>query len=360
MDGRFPILRFLVGLAVLLLLGGCATGASPTPAPPTPTPVSAVQTPVPGATAAETPTPTTATPAPTGSAVAATTDVSYESTDPLLWPGKLDVYAPVKAGSWPVVVMFPGSGLSKDFLAGFARGVAELGFVAFVADWGHSAQATGVVPNYQELVADTAQGACAVAFAQSNATQYGGDPATIILFGHSAGANEATMIAFLRPAPTAGCLGGTEVGPIHALVTWEGDFLLADPVWNSTLAADPRPVDAITPWKYLAGQKDLKVVMLVSDDPGANMATPLSDAKAADAFFKVRDPSGDLRTRLEAMGALADGSVSVTDEQELLLAALKAQGNPVSLDVMPGSSHTYLSDAGRKVFLAAFGKAVSD
>jgi hypothetical protein len=36
---------------------------------------------------------------------------------------------------------------------------------------------------------------------------------------------------------------------------------------------------------------------------------------------------------------------------------LKAQGNPVTLDVMPDSSHAYLRGAGWDVFLAAFPKA---
>jgi hypothetical protein len=37
----------------------------------------------------------------------------------------------------------------------------------------------------------------------------------------------------------------------------------------------------------------------------------------------------------------------------------KAQGNPVTLDVMPDSSHAYLRGAGWDVFLAAFPKAAA-
>ena len=47
----------------------------------------------------------TATPAPTPSVVV-TRNLAYESSNPVLTPGKLDVYAPARAGSWPVVVMF--------------------------------------------------------------------------------------------------------------------------------------------------------------------------------------------------------------------------------------------------------------
>jgi len=38
---------------------------------------------------------------------------------------------------------------------------------------------------------------------------------------------------------------------------------------------------------------------------------------------------------------------------------LKAQGNPVSLDVTPDCSHAYLRGAGWDIFLAAFPKAAA-
>jgi len=78
-----------------------------------------------------------------------------------------------------------------------------------------------------------------------------------------------------------------------------------------------------------------------------------------DSFFAPRDPSGVLRKQLEANGALADGNLDLVESQQLLFSVLEAQGIPVSLDVMPGSTHTSLSDEGWKVFLAAFGKAVA-
>jgi uncharacterized lipoprotein YajG len=53
--------RLLVGLAVVALLAGCASG------PPT---------------------------------VVVTTSIAYESANPLLVPGVLDVHAPAKAGPW--------------------------------------------------------------------------------------------------------------------------------------------------------------------------------------------------------------------------------------------------------------------
>jgi dienelactone hydrolase len=349
--------RLLVGLASLAVLAGCASGASPTPTPEAST-----------TTAAPTATPAapTATPAATPSVVA-TSDVAYESANPVLMPGVLDVYAPARAGPWPVVVMFHPlpSEVSKDSLAEPARRVADLGFVVLVPAWGHPSDgrygSAGGAPTYDQLVAQNSEAACAVAFARAHAAEYGGDPATMIVFGWSAGAMVGVMVTFARPEPSAGCLAGTTLGVIDALITWEGDWILSNPAlgWDGLLAADPRLLANDTPWPYLTQDKDLKVVMLVSDHPGAEFERKVSDPGVADSFFSVRDPSGVLRGLLEASGALADGIFDFGDGQRLLFSALQAQGNPVSLDVMPGSTHYTLSDAGWKVFVAAFGKAVA-
>ena len=101
--------------------------------------------------------------------------------------------------------------------------------------------------------------------------------------------------------------------------------------------------------------------MLSEAKPNAdyNYERPLPDQKALNAFFAPRDPSGALRARLEAAGALADGVLDLLEAQQLLFSVLKAQGNPVSLDLMPGTNHTTIGVDGWPVFLAAFGKAAS-
>jgi acetyl esterase/lipase len=292
-----------------------------------------------------------------------TRDLLYESADPVLTPDAVDVYAPTMAGRWPVVVMFhgaPGGSPESDRadLGEEARRVAQLGFVVFSASWGHSPAAVDM-SWYDGGLALGAQGACAVEFARMHAAAYGGDPATMIVFGHSGGGTPAAMVAFARPKPTAGCLGGATLGGISALVTWEGNWVLSPtyPDWNAIVAEDPRVMDLYTPWKYLPDHKDLKVVILVSENPGSQYEREVGDAWAADSWLAARDPSGDLRRRLQADGALADGTIGQADMQQLLYSVLKAQGNPVSLDVMPGSTHIALSNAGGDVFLAAFSKA---
>ncbi len=320
--------RLFVGLAVVVLLAGCAAGATPS--------------------------------------VTKTRNVAYESANPELVPGALDVYAPAKAGPWPVVVMFhgaPGSDPATDraTLSEHARKVADLGFVVFNASWGHVPGGAVGAPTYDGLLATQSEAACAVEFARAHAAEYGGDPATMIVFGHSGGAHAAAMATFNRPEPSAGCLGGTTLGPIDALVTWEGNWMLSvnQPDWDGALAADPRIMDVVTPWTHLAEHKDQKVVMLVSDHPGSQFERKVGDPWAADSWFAARDPSGDLRRQLEANGAFADGTIGQADAQELLFSVLEAQGNPVTLDVMPDSVHDNLGAAGWKVFLAAFPKAAA-
>jgi dienelactone hydrolase len=174
-----------------------------------------------------------------------TADIAYESENPVLTPGVLDVYAPAKAGPWPVVVMFHGGGGDKGDLNTHGRRVADLGFVVFNATFGAGRQNAALT--YDEARAIGSQAACAVEFARAHAAEYGGDPATMIVFGYSAGATAGAFVAFARPEPTAGCLGGATLGAIDALVTWDGEWLLQTTFlrWDERLAADPRVMEAI-------------------------------------------------------------------------------------------------------------------
>jgi len=329
MSRRLASWRLLVGPIAVVLLAGCASAGGPTPTP-------------------------------------ATRNVAYEAANPVLVPGVLDVYAPAKAGPWPVVVMFHGAPgndplTDRSGLGEHARRVADLGFVVFNASWGHVRGGAVGAPTYDELLAVQSEAACAVEFARAHAAEYGGDPATMIVFGHSGAAHAAAMAAFTRPEPTAGCLGGATLGEIDALVTWEGNWMLSvnEPDWDGALAGDSRIMDVVTPWTHLAEHTDQRVVMLVSEHPGAFFERKVGDPWAADSWLAVRDPSGDLRRQLVANGAFADGTLDFVEAQQLLYSVLKAQGNPVSLDVMPASTHTDLSGEGWKVFLAAFPKAAA-
>jgi len=97
MNASLPTRRLVVGLTVTFVLAGCGAGASPTPPlAPTPLPSEAAATPTATPVATVRPTLTVTT----------TRSVAYESANPVLVPGELDVYAPAEAGRWPVVMLF--------------------------------------------------------------------------------------------------------------------------------------------------------------------------------------------------------------------------------------------------------------
>ena len=219
-----------------VLVGGCAAGAGiagagASTAPTSPSPSAAAATPTPTAAV-------TTTPAPTPSVVV-TSGLAYESTNALLTPGVLDVYAPAKAGSWPVVVMFHGAGTDNGGVGQLARRVADLGFVVFSATWGAGTRAPA--PTYDEGLAVQSQAACAVEFARAHALEYGGDPATMVVFGHSAGANAGALVAFARPEPTAGCLGGRRLAPSMPWSPGRVTGCCRPPTWAGTRASPPTP-----------------------------------------------------------------------------------------------------------------------
>lgn len=104
--------------------------------------------------------------------------------------GGLDVYAPLKAdGPAPVAIFFYGgsweTGRRQDY-RWVARALAAEGFVTVVPDY-------RVYPDvYPSFLEDSA---AAVRWAVDNIASHGGDPARIVLIGHSAGAYNAAMLA---------------------------------------------------------------------------------------------------------------------------------------------------------------------
>ena len=337
----------LAGLVALALVTGCAV---PGPGGRTP----AAGNTQPGAQPTSQPTlSATATTTATPASVSERDNIEYE-------PGRselLDVYAPTATGPWPVVVMFHGSPPvnTKSTVGTWARLVARLGFVVFAPSWGHNTQNP---PDAADLQTDLGQVACAIAFARSKAADFGGDAQRMIVFGQSAGASITGSAAFARPTPESGCRGGSDLGPIADLVVFDGDWLAADPVWDEALAADPAVFDLYTPWKHVAEHPELPVFMLTAEHSG-DYSRPLPDRAAVDAFFAQRDPSGELRAQVESLGLLADGTIGIPDLQALMFSALKAQGNPTTLDLMPDSSHDMVTGRGVGVFLGVFERLAS-
>jgi acetyl esterase/lipase len=260
--------------------------------------------------------------------------------------GLVDIYqppTPTAGASSPVVVLFHGFEGRKEDLRQVAMQLANHGYVAFVAQWGVSVSADLLSP--EGLEASDRQNACALAFAQLRASDFGGDPTRVLVFGHSAGAMTGATLAFDPAKPNEGCLA-TDLRPAAGFVGWEGDWLAEAGFWPDLFAQEPSLTDTVMPWAAIRHRPDLPVALL----QGATSDMP--DLPVAD--LSARDPSGALRAVLEKAGALKDGKITIGERQQLLADVLEAQGNPVTLDTMPGSTHESISAAGWPVLLAAF------
>jgi acetyl esterase/lipase len=284
-----------------------------------------------------------------GSEVTAVSDVLYQE-DPDGTQHVLRVYAPAtEDGPWPVAVMIHGLG---GGMAPTASEVADHGVVVFVPTWAEPrwtsagtarAQANAI---YEQI-------ACAVVFARADAERYGGDPSNLTLYGHSAGAGIASIVALSEPEVPEGCVARSGSVVPDNLVLFEGDWLVVgSSFWDDLLREDPRVMDTFTPWSYLDEASRMPVHILDSDDTGF-VEYKYRAAEGAGRWLALRDPTGTFRRSLEKLGAFDDGELSERDVQRLLLRRLKGLGYEATFHNLPDSSHNFLSEAGVQVVVDA-------
>ena len=192
---------------------------------------------------------------------------------------KLDIYAPRGgAANRPVLVFFYGgnwdSGDRQDY-AFAGRAFAELGYVAVLPDYTHTHERP-----YPAFMAD---GGAALAWVRTNIAGYGGDPARIVVAGHSAGAYIAVTLA-LDPH-----WGAT--GLIRAAVGLAGpyDFLPFDSPVTERTFRDAEDLEATQPVNFV--RVDSPPLLLITGD--------------ADTTVRPRH-SETLATRLRAAGGEAE------------------------------------------------------
>ena len=307
---------------------------------------------------------TTASPSTVGSTpttvemdgVRITLDVRYMSQREGSLPPLLDVYAPKHGGPWPLVVMLHGGGVNTLWLRSWATQVARRGAVVFVPEWSRlldSELASITAAEFRaSQVGSFGDVAAAVRFARGTGARYGGDPAHLRLFGHSAGAMEAASEAFSGASASAGGLEGAGSTIPESLVLFDGDWMIAsDPMWNRLLAADPGIMQLATPWQYLGRRVDYPITVINSGD--ASMSGPLGDPWAKDSWLVARDPSGKLRRGLEKLGAFRGHRFTNDSVQALLVQRLRAAGDAVTFVTLKDSTHTELSTEGMKSLLDA-------
>ena len=207
MRKKFSV-KQVISAVVLVILGAVLLSCSPAVEPESistkPPAADPGDTPVPEATVTRTASSPTETPASTSSEVTATAtspvivDRNLVYASPLqenVFERKLDVYAPHKAGAWPVVVFMHGGIGSKENLTGISQELAEQGMVVFTVNWPPS----GLKAAYQEKGRKARETyevlTCAVQFARSAAPRFGGDPSEVVVVGFSMGANYGSWFA---------------------------------------------------------------------------------------------------------------------------------------------------------------------
>ena len=371
MKGKFMhrgnIDRWLVVAVVLLAVGlivglgglvaACsgaqttATGASTTVTTQAVTTTVAISTTTPSVTTTEAAVTTT-----TDATISIRMDVSipYVARAGGMRPAVLNVYAPKEGGPWPVVVMLHGGGLTPIAMNGWATQVARRGAVVFVTEWRRTSGGPSAEELRAVLAANKGDVAAAVRFARATATQYGGDPGNLTLFGHSAGAMQAAVEALGGVSASEGALEGAGSTLPESLVLFDPDYLLGDSMWDPILAADPHPADVMrleTPWSYLGERVDFPITVIDSGDP--SLSRELGDPWAKDSWLALRDPSGDIRRGLEELGALSGDLYINGSVAPFFVGRLKADGDTVTFIRLTDSTHGTLGPEGMKSFLEA-------
>jgi len=103
---------------------------------------------------------------------------------------RLDVFLPASAGRWPVVMFFFGgswNGGSRETYRFVGEALAARGCLVVIPDYRVYPQV-----RYPAFLEDCA---AATGWTMRNLERFGGDPARLILSGHSAGAYNAAMLA---------------------------------------------------------------------------------------------------------------------------------------------------------------------
>jgi acetyl esterase/lipase len=180
---------FFVLSVLLIVLMGCTSqpASTPTPIPPTSAPQpTSTPVPIPPTSAP------TSTPVPPAAAytVEVTKDVAYtRPLQPDVPAQKLDVYAPTEPGPWPVVVVLHAYYCTKETLvyATLGKELAGRGAVVFVPTWSSSPSLEATKNNGLLFREASEELSCAVRYARAKATDYGGNPEWVTIFGHAGG-----------------------------------------------------------------------------------------------------------------------------------------------------------------------------
>ena len=186
----------------------------------------------------------------------------------------LDIYRPrAAAGSAPVVVFFYGGNWrsgDKDDYVFVGSALASRGYVVVIPDYRLYPEV-----RWPAFLEDSAQ---AVGWAHANAARYGGDPARLVLMGHSAGAYNAAMLAIDERWLAA--VGLDPRRHVRALVGLAGpyDFLPLKSAELKIIFGPEQGRPATQPINYVKGGEP---PMLLATDRGDKVVSPGNSARLA-------------------------------------------------------------------------------
>ena len=318
----------LLGVVVIPRVGPFAassTAAATSPDTPGTTPllagrVSATRTapdapgsaaPVPAAPSEPVPSPRRATPAVDTSSFV---DWNIPFTAPVDCGGsscqvQLDVHVPAGPGPFPTVVMIRGgpSGLGgRSYLNSFAAQLASAGILVFNADYRDRASEGGGYPAAFEDVA------CAIRFARVQAPKYRGEVGSVTLVGHSLGGWVGSVVALDPTEFEGGCLANGSGRP-NAFVGLAGNYQI-DSGGNATDLSI-----------FFGGSADQTAKARAASNP-FNYATGTP--------IPMRLVAGTADTTVDPAASVALDSF------------LDERGWDVSLDLVPGASHSSIIGTG--------------
>jgi acetyl esterase/lipase len=253
----------------------------------------------------------------------------------------VDVYVPEGRGPWPVAVVFHGrSNDGKDTASttSVAEAAATAGMVVFAPTW-YTGDPFPLGIDDIDHLGDA--GNCAVAFARAQASEHGGDPARIVVFGFSAGTGPA-LVSALDPAEDEipGCRSPSTGAPVAGAVLGDGETFwhsaAFDRAFGDDLASMQDSVASLTDPTRWPPDLDTEFFIWAAAQGTAPRGV---DDPTNPAWITQRDPAGSIRSDLERLDQLADDVVSYVDAAQLLELRLREAGVDVTLEITPGG-HT--------------------
>lgn len=233
---------------------------------------------------------------------------------------RLDVYSPPQGENHPVLLFVHGGGwdsYEKEFFAPVAMKLVPRDMVVVIPDYTLHPDA-----GFEEMTRETA---AAVAWTLENITEYGGNPGSLVLSGHSAGGHLAGLVAFESrwldevghdPQELCGFLGMSGVYDVPMQMAFERSHGREAPVMTAVMGGEAN-FEKASPTTYAS--KGAPPTLLVH---GAQDETvPLAISERLHTIQKEADLESELEIYPEK-GHTDFLLEALTDDQALILSSI--------------------------------------